>query len=49
MKKSRQFEKKGVVMDMSKNNTKTKINSLGEVELKWISLGDLKKYVKLLE
>ncbi len=34
---------------MSKNNTKTKINSLGEVELKWISLGDVKKYAKFLE
>jgi len=34
---------------MSKNNTQTKINSLGEVELKWISLGDVKKYAKFLE
>ncbi len=34
---------------MNNNNTKTKINSLGEVELKWISLGDVKKYAKLLE
>lgn len=34
---------------MSNNNTKTKINSLGEVELKWISFGDVKKYAKFLE
>lgn len=34
---------------MNNNNTKTKINSLGEVELKWISFGDIKKYAKFLE
>jgi hypothetical protein len=49
MKKFRQLKNRRVDRNMSKNNTKTKINSLGEVELKWISLGDVKKYAKFLE
>ena len=49
MKKSRYLKNKRVVINMSNNNTKTKINSLGEVELKWISLGDVKKCAKFLE
>ena len=49
IKKSWQPENKGIVINMSKNNTKTKISSLGEVELKWISLGDVKKYAEFLE
>lgn len=48
MKKSQQPKNKGVILNLRKNNTRTKINSLGEVELKYISYGDTRDIAKFL-
>ena len=48
MKKSKQSKNKGVVLNLSKNNTKIKINSLGNVEFKYVSYGDTREIAKLL-
>lgn len=36
-------------MDLSHRNTKTKLESLGDVELKYVSFGDANKHAKLLQ
>ena len=48
MKKSQQLKNKGVVLNSSKNNTKTKIGSLGKVELKYVSYGDTRNFADFL-
>lgn len=48
MTKSEQSKNKGVTLDLRKNNTNIKINSLGSVELKYVSYGDTGEIAKLL-
>jgi len=48
MKKSKQSKNKGVVFNLSKNNTELEIKSLGDIELKYISYGDTREIAKLL-
>lgn len=48
VKKMKQSKNKGIVFNLSKNNTKIKINSLGDIELKYVSYGDTTEIAKLL-
>lgn len=48
MKKTQQSKNKSIVLNLSKNNTKIKLDSFGDVELKYISYGDTKGIAKLL-
>lgn len=48
IKKSQQSKNKSIVFSMSKNNTKIKLDSRGNVELKYVSYGDTKEITKLL-
>jgi len=40
MKKSEQLKNKGIVLVLNNHNTKTKSETLGNVELKYFSYGD---------
>ena len=40
MKKSQQSKNKNIVLNLSKNNTRAKLDSLGSVELKHVSYGN---------
>ncbi|MDP2672403.1 MAG: hypothetical protein Q8O84_01165 [Nanoarchaeota archaeon] len=48
MKKSQQLKNKGIMLNLSKNNTSIKLNSLGGVEIKYVSYGDTEEIAKLL-
>lgn len=48
MTKSKQSKNKSSGLNLSKNNTKIKLDSFGDVELKYISYGDTKEIAKLL-
>lgn len=48
MKKSQHLKNKGVTFSLSNNNAKLKLDSLGNVELKYISYGDTQNIAKLL-
>lgn len=48
MKKLQQSKNKGITINLSKNNTKLKLDSFGDVELKYVSYGDTQNIAKLL-
>jgi len=48
-KKSEQLKNKGVVLVLNSHNTKTKSETLGDVELKYISYGDTIEFAKILQ
>ncbi|NCO04792.1 MAG: hypothetical protein GW939_01435 [Candidatus Magasanikbacteria bacterium] len=48
MKKSQQLKNKGIMLNLSKNNTSIKLKSLGGVEIKYVSYGDTEEIAKLL-
>jgi len=47
-KKSEQLKNKGVVLVLNSHNTKTKSETLGGVELKYVSYGDSIEFAKIL-
>ena len=48
-KKSEQLKNKGVVLVLNSHNTKTKSETLGDIELKYVSYGDTIEFVKILQ
>ena len=48
-KKSEQLKNKGVVLVLNNHNTKTKSETLGDVELKYVSYGDTIEFAKILQ
>ena len=48
-KKSEQLKNKGVVLALNSHNTKTKSETLGDIELKYVSYGDTIEFVKILQ
>jgi len=48
-KKSEQLKNKGVVLVLNSHNTKTKSETLGGVELKYVSYGDSIEFAKILQ
>lgn len=48
-KKSEQLKNKGVVLVLNSRNTKTKSETLGDIELKYVSYGDTIEFVKILQ
>jgi len=48
-KKSEQLKNKGVVLVLNSHNTKTKSETLGDIELKYVSYGDTIEFAKILQ
>lgn len=48
-KKSEQLKNNGVVLVLNSHNTKTKSETLGDVELKYVSYGDTIEFAKILQ
>ena len=48
-KKSEQLKNKGVVLVLNSHNAKTKSDTLGDIELKYVSYGDTIEFAKILQ